>query len=201
MERSVPSIRRMAWGLAITALSAGCIWAASFVATDRFQDADGTRLLLVFGMAEPWIAFTLFLLGGPAAITALTLLVPPLVRLVKTRWARRVLGSLVVAASAAAGLVWLLLLFVFLLGAGARDYLTVRAADGLKVIVSQDNFDGDTVSIWVPHSALFYRATDAGQELSGSEAVMQGDCGLDSSGNGLVLTCGTTTVPIERTGE
>ncbi|MET3203574.1 hypothetical protein ACQCSV_17000 [Pseudarthrobacter sp. S3] len=64
MERPVHSVRRMAWGLAITALSAGCIWAASFVATYRFQDADGTRLFLVFGMAEPWIAFTLFCWPG-----------------------------------------------------------------------------------------------------------------------------------------
>jgi hypothetical protein len=83
----------------------------------------------------------------------------------------------------------LLFLGVLLLTAGARDYLTAR------LISSQDNFD-DRVAISVPHSTFFYRLTDAGDELTGSVAVMEGDCRLDSSGNNLLLTCGITLIPI-----
>jgi hypothetical protein len=72
----------------------------------------------------------------------------------------------------------------------------VTAEDGQKVIVSQDNFDGDTVTVLVPHSTFFYRWTNAGQELSGSEAVMRGDCTLENQGVQLVLTCGPTSLPI-----
>ena len=172
---------------------------ASSLPTFSFKDAEGGPLLLVvFGMAEPRISFVLFLLGGPAAVTALSLLIPPLVRRVRTIWARRIVASSVVLAAAAAGLMWLLLLGILLLSAGARDYLTVRSADGQTVIVSQDNFDGDLVSLWVPHSTFFYQPTNGGNELSGSEAVMQGDCELDRSGNNLLLTCGTTLLPIQK---
>jgi hypothetical protein len=201
-EKVVPSTSRMVWGLVAAAFGAGCLLVASSLPTLSFKDAEGVSLLLVvFGMAEPWISFVLFLLGGPVAVTALSLLIPPLLRRVRTIWARRILASSVVLAAIAAGLVWLLLLGVLFLSAGARDYLTVRSAEGQTVIVSQDNFDGDMVSLWVPHSTFFYRPTDAGDELSGSEAVMQGDCALESSGNNLLLTCGSTLVPIQRTGE
>jgi hypothetical protein len=202
VEKVGPSFRRMVWGLVAAALGIGCLWVASSLPTFNFRNAEGVPVLLVvFGMAEPWISLVLFLLGGPVAVTALSLLIPPLVRRVRTIWARRILASSVVLAAVAASLVWLLLLVILFLSAGARDYLTVRSAEGQTVIVSQDNFDGDMVSIWVPHSTFFYRPSDAGRELSGSEAVMQGDCELDSSGNDLLLTCGSTLVPIQRTGE
>jgi hypothetical protein len=77
-----------------------------------------------------------------------------------------------------AGFYWLVVLYFVLLGASMRDHLFVTAEDGQKVIVSQDNFDGDIVTVLVPHSTFFYRWTNAGQELSGSEAVMRGDCTL-----------------------
>lgn len=197
-----PSIKRMVWGLVAAALGTGCLLVAPLLSTFSCKDAEGVSLLLVvFGMAEPWISFVLFLLGGPVAVTALALLIPPRVRRLRAIWARRILASSVVLAAVAAGLVWLLLLGVLFLSAGARDYLTVRSAEGQTVIVSQDNFDGDLVSLWVPHSTFFfYQPTNGGNELSGSEAVMQGDCELDSSGNNLLLTCGTTLLPIQ-TGE
>jgi hypothetical protein len=67
------------------------LWGAFLLSTNRFED-DGDALLLIVGLPEPWIVFLLWLLGGPAAIAALLLLVPPLVRLAKAAWARWTLG-------------------------------------------------------------------------------------------------------------
>lgn len=192
--------RRLIRGGICTAVAAAFAGAALFLATHRFRAPDGEPLLLVFGLAEPWLAFFLWLISGPAAVVALALLAPPLIRTIRRIWVRRLLGWLVALIATAAAAAWLLYLVIFFFTGAVRDYLVVTAPEGQKVIVSQDSFDGDTVSIMVQQDAFFYRSISAGQELSGSEAVMRGDCRLENAGDHLLLTCGPVTIPIERSG-
>ncbi|MDN4644387.1 hypothetical protein [Arthrobacter sp. PsM3] len=75
---------------------------------------------------------------------------------------------------------------------------TVRevAPDGRSIIVTQDQFDGDAVHIYTEFDAFHYRWYREAPELSGPRTISSENCHLESSGEGLVLSCGAGTVTI-----
>ena len=178
--------------------------ATNFVAffalrTYPFHNEDGDKLLFYFFVSGPRLEAILFTLGGIGTGTSMVMLFVTVIRWLRPGWVRKLGGTALGIVLAAAGLVWLLFLLIVGFGSTLNDYLPVTASDGDRVIVDQDPFDGDVVSVWTPYWGPFYEPTVV-TELSGSHAVRKGDCSLDSPGAQLLLTCGDTHVILERAG-
>lgn len=168
--------------------------AANFVAffaltTNPLHNEDGDALLFYFFVSGPMLEAILFTLGGIGAGTSTVMLFVMVIRGLRPGWVRKLGVPAFGIVLAAAGLVWLFFLLVVGVGSTLHDYLPVTSSAGDRVIVDQDPFDGDVVSVWTPRWGPFYEQTVV-PELSGSHAVRRGDCSLVSPAAQLVLTCG-----------
>lgn len=192
--RNAAPLRVLA-ALIFTAAAANLI--AFFVLTTYpLHNEDGDELLLYFFVSGPMLATILLALGGIGAGTSTVMLfvmVIPGLRPGRVRKLGVVAFSTVLAA---AGLVWFFFLLIVGFVSTLNDYLPVTSSAGDRVIVNQDPFDGDVVSVWTSYWGPFYEPTVV-PELAGSHAVRRGDCSLVSPGAQLVLTCGATRVVLE----
>jgi hypothetical protein len=192
--------RRELWGIALITLAALASWWEIAVWAVPKVDGAGQPVLFYFlGLSKDsvtgWIQVT-SLIGGAIG---LLLLVPPLIRRIRRRWLRRTTGWIVGILGAALGLPYLALVFLFAsLGAiGFNDYVKFQADDGRSVLVTQDGFDGDLVSIYSEYDDFHYVLNQSADELSGFPRVKNRDCHLAAAEARLVLTCGTETVTVE----
>jgi hypothetical protein len=120
------------------------------------------------------------------------LLIPVVIPRIRRRALRLATGWVLGLAGAAAAPYLALLLFFASLGAAmSTDVVTFEAAGSQSVLVTQDQFDGDTVNIYTRQDAISYRLIRSGPEISGWPRVKNQNCVLDTSTAGLQLTCGT----------
>jgi hypothetical protein len=87
-------------------------------------------------------------------------------------------------------------LFAALDAFGIGDTVKIGAADGTSVLVSQDGFDGDIVTIYTQHDALHYKRVQDAPEISTWPRVKDQDCQLESTGGELQLICGAERLDI-----
>lgn len=195
IEHNASPLRVLA-ALVFTAAAAN-FGAFSALTTYPVHSEDGDELLFYFFVSGPMLEVILFTLGGITAGISAVMLFVTVIRCLSPGWVRKLAGTALGIVLAAAGLVWLFFLLIVGFGSTLSIYLPVTASDGDQVIVDQDPFDGDVVSVWTPYWGPFYEPTVV-LDLSGSQAIRQGDCSLDSPGGQRVLTCGDTHVILER---
>ncbi|MDP9982751.1 hypothetical protein J2W14_002143 [Pseudarthrobacter oxydans] len=156
---------------------------------------DGQRLIFFWGIEGDAVVGLTFLVVGLVGCAGLLLLLPSLIRRVHPRWLRVTTGwAAAVAAVAAAPFAGMFLLVGLLLSFGT----SVRevAPDGRSIVVSQGQFDGDVVHIYTEYDDFHYRWYREAPELSGPRIITSENCGLESSGEALVLSRGAGTVTI-----
>ena len=116
---------------------------------------------------------------------------------IRKSWIRNTAGWTTFAAAVAASpFVLLTALVVFLLAAGIGDQTRFEAPGGQSVVVTQDGFDGDSVSIYTEHGRFHYVWNRQADELGGFPRVKDRSCELEAAEEILLLTCGTETVTV-----
>jgi hypothetical protein len=191
--------RREIWGTALLVAAALSAWADHAI-YEAYRAAAREDLLLYIGMPadsiSSWFRIAALLSGG----AGLSLLLPTLISRVPRKVPRRTAGWITgVTAAAAVPFFGLMFLFAALGAFGIGDTVKIVAADGTAVLVSQDGFDGDIVTVYTQHDALHYKRVLDTPEISTWPRVKDQSCRLDSAG-GLTLTCGTKTVVVDQEG-
>ena len=123
----------------------------------------------------------LLAIDGIGAGTSTVMLFVTVIRGLRAGWVRNLGVTAFGIVLAAAGPVWLFFLVIVGVGSTFNDFLPITSSAGDQVIVDQDPFDGDVVSVWTPHWGPFSEPTVV-SELAGSHAVRRGDCSLVSLG-------------------
>ena len=185
--------RRGGWGAALMAAAALLGWSGTAL-SEAATVAASTNLILFIGVPAECIGAWLLVMALVAGSAGTAILVPFLIRRIRRRKAR-------LAAAWAAGLAGAvavpylahLLFFAFLAAAASADYVKVEAADGQSVIITQDQFDDETVDIYVRHDDTHYLWSRSAPELAGWPRVKDRNCRLDPIGGGLQLACESGT--------
>lgn len=191
-RRSVAS--RLMWGIASALVS---VLLGAVAQASAAWVSDSWPEVLVYLVMPGW-AFILFahLLSGFAAVVALALLVPALVRRISRGWLRRLAAVLAVLASVAAALPWSLYSAGMGLAAVAATYTEVKASSGESVIVEQSGFDPQTYSIYSQKSwGLWQRSVPW---LSATQFFDPKGCMLTGGSDNLVLQCGVDEIVVPR---
>ncbi|MDQ0619169.1 hypothetical protein QFZ33_003193 [Arthrobacter globiformis] len=97
----------------------------------------------------------------------------------------------------AAPFLGLVFFFAILNAVGIGDPVKLVAPDGQSVLITQDGFDGGIVNIYTEHGDFPYRFDRFASDLSRWPGVKDQDCRLDSSGDGLQLTCATKVLALK----
>lgn len=194
--RQQPVNRRVIWGAGFLAFAAFAMW-ANHATKEADLAASRDGLLLYAGIPGHSIAawfLIVALLGGTAGPV---LLIPALIAKIPRKLPRRIIGwTSLVAAAAAVPYVGILSILAYTGVYGMGDSLRIVAPDGQSVIVTQDDFDGDSVDIYIPNDDFHYKWVRSAPEISGWPRVEDQDCHLDSADGVLRLTCGSKTVVI-----
>lgn len=191
-----PLSRREGWGAAVLVAAALVGWGGSAV-SEAARVAAGSHLLLFFAVPAECIGAGLRAIALMAAVAAASLLVPPLIRRIRRRKLRLAAAwTAGLAAAAAVPYLALLLFFAFLTAGMSADYVRLEAADGQSVLITQDQFDGEAVDIYVRHDDTHYRWSRSAPELAGWPRVKDQNCRLDPVGGGLQLACNSGTLAI-----
>ncbi|GAT86373.1 hypothetical protein CVCC1112_1033 [Paenarthrobacter nicotinovorans] len=162
--------------------------------------SDSWPEVLVYFVMPGWtLILCCHLLSGVAALAALVLLVPVLVRRISRGWIRRLTAVLAVLASVTAALPWSMYSAGMGLAAAAATYAQVTASSGESVVVEQSGFDPQTYSVYSQKSwGLWQRSV---RWLSATEAFDPNDCTLTGGSSDLVLHCGVDDVIVPRLGD
>lgn len=99
-------------------------------------------------------------------------------------------------AAAAVPYLAVLLFFAVLTAVVSADYVRLEAAGGQSVLITQNQFDGEAVDIYVRHDDTHYRWSRSAPELAGWPRVKDQSCRLDPVGGGLQLVCDSVTLAI-----
>ena len=188
--------RREGWGAAFIVAAALAGWGGSAVSEAARVAANSHLILFVAVPAEcigAWLLATALL----AAATGVGLLAPSLIRRIRRRRLRLAAAWTAGLAAAAAVPYFALLLFLaFLAAVVSADYVKVEAADGQSVLIIQDQFDGDSVDIYVRHDDTHYGWSRSAPTLAGWPRVKDQNCRLGTVGDGLQLACESGTLAI-----
>ncbi|MDR6508628.1 hypothetical protein [Arthrobacter oryzae] len=188
--------RREIWGAALVTVAALAAWADHAIDA-AYWAAAREDLLLYAGIPGDSIASWFRIIALLSAAVGLFLMLPALISRVPGRIPRRIIGwTTAVAAVTAVPYLGIILVFAYLGAFGIGDTVKVVAANGQSVLITQDGFDGDSVSIYTEHDELHYRRLRGATEISGWPRVKDQDCLLDASGADLVLTCGAITLVV-----
>jgi hypothetical protein len=189
--------RRETWGAALLAAAVLAAWCGQAV-NEAHRAAAGRHLLLYVGVPGSSITYSLLVVAFLAGAAGMLLLVPALIRRIPLKWVRRTVGwTSALAAVAAAPFLGLMLFFVVLLAVGFGDYVKVVAPDGQSVLISQDDFDGDRVDIYMEHDGFTYKFHREAPELSGWPRVEDQGCQLETVKEELMLTCGAKVLSLK----
>ncbi|WP_146187365.1 hypothetical protein [Arthrobacter sp. HMWF013] len=134
------------------------------------------------------------LLSGVAALAALVLLLPPLVRRISRVWLRRLTAALAVLASIAAALPWLLYFVGMGLNSISATYAQAWSKTGESAIVEQSGFDRQSFSAYSQESWLLWQRSVRWK--TATEGLDAKDCKLAGQSSDLVLSCGADDVVI-----
>ncbi|WP_346960211.1 hypothetical protein [uncultured Arthrobacter sp.] len=188
--------RREGWGAALLAAAALAGWGGSAVSEAAKVAASSHLVLFVAVPAEcigAWLVATALI----AAVAAVILLVPPMIRRIRPRkLSLAAAWTAGLAAAAAVPHLALLLFFAVLTAVVSADYVRLEADDGQSVLITQDQFDGEAVDIYVRHDDTHYRWSRSAPELAGRPRVKDQNCRLDPVGGGLQLVCNSGTLAI-----
>lgn len=190
--------RREGWGAAIVVAAVFAFCWATVISAAPASDAAGRQVIFFYrgvsGSAiNGWIQL-LSLLGG--AVGSL-LLASSLIGRIRQRWLRRSLGLSACAASIlAAPYLAVVVLVAYLGAAGIGDVVELKAPAGQSVLVTQDGFDGDVVTIYTRYDEFHYVMHRSAEELAGFPRVKDRDCHLVAMDGSLRLTCGEDSVTI-----
>lgn len=193
------SIKRVeAVGLGLAAASGLAIWGASTVMGAPSTDGAGRHVLLhFFGLSRDNICGWIILLSMLGGCLGLAQLAYGLIGRIPKAWIRHTTGWATFAVAVVASpFVLLTALVVFLIAAGIGDQTRFEAPNGESIVVTQDGFDGDSVSVYTEHGRFHYVWNRQAGELSGFPRVKDRDCDLIAAEEKLLLTCGADTVTV-----
>lgn len=149
---------------------------------------------LVYVVLPDWgLILCAHLISGATAVTALALLIPPLIRRISRTWLRRLTAVLVGLMAAAATLPWLM----YFVGIGinaATSYTMVTAENGEKVLVQGPGFDPADFTVYRQESFFVYQRSAAGTSVS--DIFESDECTLTVCSAELLLTCGADSIPL-----
>jgi hypothetical protein len=169
-------------------------WAGAVVLANLpTHDADGRALLFVWHRTSGWWQGVLTLVASALTLVlAVWLPVAAVRRWVPAPWRAFTasVGALLVLALGG----WLAVLsFLSLAGSGAEGtQLLLTGADGRRVLVTQDGFDGDVVGVWQPVGRVTW-VRDPGSAALDPAA---GDCRVEPKAATDVVVCGATVQPL-----
>lgn len=182
--------RREVWGIGLIVVAALCVWAYQVI-YGAYRAAAREGLLLYIGISGDSIASWFLVVALLSGAVGLSLLLPALISRVPKKVPRRIIGwTTGVAAVGAVPFFGLTFLFAVLGAFGIGDTVKIVAADGTSVLVTQDGFDGDTVTIYTQHDEYHYKRVRDAPEISGWPRVKDQNCRLDAAGQELQLRCG-----------
>jgi hypothetical protein len=192
--RSTASRRRLTWGI-VSALVSVLLGAAAQASAAWV--ADSWPEVLVYFVMPGWaLVLCGHLLSGIAALSALILLVPVLVRQISRGWLRRLTAVLATLASVTAALSWSMYSAGMGLAAVAATYTQVTAGSGESVLIEQSGFDPQAYSVYSQESwGLWQRSVP---RLSATEVFDPKDCILTEGSGNLVLHCGADGIVVPR---
>ena len=203
MEKTEPAtkagIKRVeVVGFGLAAASGLVMWGAFTVMGTPSADAAGRQVLLhFFGLSRENICGWIILLSMLVGSVGLAQLAYGLIGRIPKPWIRTAAGWTTFAAAVAASpFVLLTALVIFLLAAGIGDQTRFEAPNGQSIVVTQDGFDGDSVSIYTQHGRFHYVWNRQADELGGFPRVKDRNCELSAAENALLFTCGTETVTV-----
>lgn len=183
------------WGPAVLLVLTAVAWAGAVaLANLPTGDADGRALLYVWHRTSGWWQGVLTLAASALTLVlAVWLPVAAVRRWVPARW--RALTASVGAVLVLALGGWLAVLsFLSLLGSGAEGtQLLLTGADGRRVLVTRDGFDGDVVGVWQPVGRVTW-VRDPGPVTALDPA--DGPCRLETRAATDVVVCGATVQPL-----
>jgi MFS family permease len=188
--------RREGWGAALLTAAALVGWGGTAV-SEAARVAASSHLVVFVAVPAECISAWLLAMALIAAVAGASLLAPALIRRIRRRKLRLATAwTAGLAAAAAVPYLALLLFFVFLTAAMSADYVRLEAADGQSVLITQDQFDGEAVDIYVRQDDTHYRWSRSAPELAGWPRVKDQNCRLDTVGGGLQLACKSGTLAI-----
>ncbi len=85
-------------------------------------------------------------------------------------------------------LFWAVACLVIMVGTGMGSMSPVTAPDGKRVLLDRSAFDGDIVSVWVPHSRFMYAELPNSSFLTG-KYVQTDECTLETGSRPWLLSC------------
>lgn len=190
--------RREGWGAALVVAAVFAFWWATVIWPAPASDAAGRQVVFFYrGVSSSavtgWIQLV-SLLGGAVG---LCLLVSSLIDRIRQRWLRRSLGwSACAAFILVAPYLAVVVMVAYLGAAGIGDDVELKAPSGESVLVTQDGFDGDVVTIYTRYDEFHYVMRGSADELAGFPRVKDRDCHLVTMDSSLRLTCGEDSVTI-----
>ncbi|MGO4191653.1 hypothetical protein AB4Y67_08280 [Arthrobacter sp. YAF17] len=190
--------RREGWGAALVGAAGFTFWWATVIWAASASDAAGRQVVFFYrGVSGSeitgWIQLV-SLLGGAVGSF---LLASSLIGRIRQRWLRRSLGWSACAASIlAAPYLAVVVLVAYLGAAGIGDDVELTAPTGQSVLVTQDGFDGDVVTVYTRYDEFHYVMHRSADELAGFPRVKDRDCHLVALDGSLRLTCGEDSVTI-----
>ena len=185
-------------GLGLAAAATLAIWLANVILARPATQVAGRHIILhFFGFSRQSICGWVILIGLLGGALGLALLTTGLIgRIPKVR-VRETSGWIAFSLAALVSpLLALSLFFAFLIAAGIGDQTRFEADDGQSVVLTQDGYDGDSVSVYTEHGSFHYVYNRRAGELSGFPRVKDQACELIASEGTLLLTCETGTVTI-----
>lgn len=187
--------RRLRHGIRSIILAALLLGAYVLLEADLFRNPRGERLLLHFLIGEDAWKLVLFGVGGLSLFTSAICLVPPPVNRISIAFLRRALKVLLGILMTAGVLCWFAWAALLLLVASDRNYSTVFAPDGRRVLVAWQSYGA---GIWTPYIGPFHeRRRDLA--ITDLTAVVGGNCSLSTEDRDLRLNCGNDSILIPAT--
>lgn len=178
-------------------VAAACAWAYQAI-YEAYQAAARDDLLLYVGIPADSVASWFLVVAFLSGTAGLSLLLPALINRIPKKIPQRTAGWITgVAAAAAVPYFGLMFLFAALGAFGIGDTVKIVATDGASILVSQDGFDGDTVTIYKEHDKYHYKRVRDAPEIAGWPRVKDQNCQLTTD-RGLRLTCGGKTVVVDH---
>lgn len=191
--------RSFVWDLILAVVATGLGTGVHAASTWSVEAGPGR---LVFFMLSGWQLFLIaHVISGLAAATALTLLIPFLIRKIYRVGVRRLVSAAAVLAAVAAAVPWLFYFAGIGLNAASATYTKVAAEDGRSVIVGQSGFDRRDYVVYSQEALLLWKKSAAGKSVS--EVFNPDACRVTMDGAGgadLQLTCGADSITVPLAG-
>jgi hypothetical protein len=192
---AVRSRRRAPRALVALVVLATATWVAVLVLADLpTTDAAGRSVLYFWQRTSGWWQGVLTVAASLLTV-ALAAWLPVVV---VSRWVPRRWRALTASVAAALVLVlagWLAVLSFLSLALGGAEgtHTVVTGADGRRVLVTRDGFDGDVVAVWQPTGSF----TWVREPTATTVDPTSGRCHLEPSPATALLVCGATSQPLD----